>query len=442
MRPELLARLQSARAAKTPVVLVTHLGSGAQRLVTTDSGYGELELDAELVATAREALAGEEPVRLETRDGVFFVQPFHPPARLVVVGAVHIADPLVRFAALCGYGVTLIDPRRAFAESQGFADAGATLVHDWPEPALARLDLDSRSAVVTLSHDPKIDDPALEAALRSPAFYVGALGSRRSHQARRRRLAARGHDEAALARLHAPVGLDIGARTPAEIALAVLAEITAARRRGAKAARRGPRVGAIVLAAGRSSRFAAGNKLLEEIDGSPLVARAVDAALGSRAAPVIAVVGSEADRVRAALAGRPVGVVENPRFADGLATSLRAGLAALPAGLDGVIVLLGDMPRVAAQHLDRLIASFDPDAGRAICVPTHGGQRGNPVLWSAAFFGEMAALTGDAGARSLLASHAAQAVEVEMPDDGVLLDVDTPEALDRLRRRAPGDPLA
>ncbi len=442
MRPEILARLQAARAAKRPVALVTHLGSGAQRLVSADSSEGELELEDELLAAARDWLAADEPARLETAIGALFVQPFHPPPRLVAVGAVHIADPLARFGVLSGYGVTLIDPRRAFAESQGFAGAGLAVIHDWPEAALARLGLDTRTAVVTLSHDPKIDDPALDAALRSPAFYVGALGSRKSHQARRRRLAALGHDDAALARIHAPVGLEIGARSPAEIALAILAEITAVRRRGARPARPAPRVAALVLAAGRSSRFAAGNKLVEELDGVPIVARAVDAALGSRATPVIVVVGSDAERVRAALAGRAVTLVENARFAEGLSTSLRAGLAALPSGLDGVAVLLGDMPRVAAHHLDRLIAAFDPRGGRAICVPTHGGRRGNPVLWGEAFLPEMQTLSGDVGARALLARHAAQTVEVEMPDDGVLLDVDTPAVLDELRRGASRDPSA
>ena len=442
MRPETLARLQAARAAKTPVALVTHLRSGEQRLVFASSSEGELPLAAAALATARDALSRDEAMRIETDGGGVFVQPFHPPPRLVVVGAVHIADPLVRIAAMAGYGVTLVDPRRAFAESQGFAGTGVAVLHDWPDAALGRIELDWHTAVVTLSHDPKLDDPALDAALRSPAFYVGALGSRKSHEARRRRLAALGHDDESLGRIHAPVGLEIGARSPAEIALAIVAEITAVRRRGVRAARRSPRVAAIVLAAGRSSRFAAGNKLLEELDGTPILTRAVDAALGSRAAPVIVVLGSEADRMRAALAGRPVGVVENPHFADGLSTSLRAGVAALPAGLDGAVVLLGDMPRVAVHHIDRLIAAFDPLAHRQICVPTHGGRRGNPVLWSAAFFPEMETLKGDVGARGLIGRHAAQTVEVEMPDDGVLIDVDTPAALAELRRGPPLDPIA
>ena len=199
---------------------------------------------------------------------------------------------------------------------------------------------------------------------------------------------------------------------------------------------RAPRIAAVVLAAGRSSRMAPANKLLTEVDGVPMVVRAVEAALASQAAPVIVVVGNDAARVRRALAGRDVTIVENPAYAEGLSTSLRAGIAALPAGIDGAVVLLGDMPRVAATHLDRLIAAFSPVEGRAICVPTFRAKRGNPVLWASSFFPEFAALAGDSGARALLGRHAEQIVEVEMPDDGILIDVDTPAALAELRGAA------
>jgi CTP:molybdopterin cytidylyltransferase MocA len=429
MRGETLAKLEAARAAKRPVALATHLATGAQRLVFSDSSEGELALPPGVAASVQDALARDEARRLETPDGVIFVQPFHPPPRLVIVGAVHIADPLARIAAMAGYGVTIVDPRRAFAASQDFAGAGVAVDDGWPDEALARLDLDARTAVVTLSHDPKLDDPALDQALRSPAFYVGALGSRKTHDARRRRLAARGHDEASLARIRAPVGLDIGARSPAEIAVAVIAEITALRRRGAWGAPHAARIAAIVLAAGRSSRMGTDNKLLAPLGGAPLVTRAVDAALASRAAPVLVVVGHDAERVRAALGDRPVAFVENARYADGLSSSLRAGVAALPAGTDGALVLLADMPRIGAHHVDRLIAAFDPRTGRTICVPTHRAKRGNPVLWGAAFFAEIAGLAGDVGARALLDRHAAQIALVEMEDDAVLRDVDTPEEL-------------
>jgi molybdenum cofactor cytidylyltransferase len=133
------------------------------------------------------------------------------------------------------------------------------------------------------------------------------------------------------------------------------------------------------------------------------------------------------------VAGRDVTIVENPAFADGLSASVRAGIAALPADVDGAVFLLGDMPRVTAAHIDRLLAAFNPAEGRAICVPTSRAKRGNPVLWSSRFFPEMRALEGDTGARGLLRQHAEQICEVEMGDDGVLLDIDTPDALAALR---------
>jgi len=196
---------------------------------------------------------------------------------------------------------------------------------------------------------------------------------------------------------------------------------------------RAPKIAAVVLAAGRSSRMAPANKLLTEVDGQAMVARAADAALASQAESVVVVTGHDSARVRQTLAGRNVKVVENAEYAAGLSASLRAGLAALPPDVDGAVFLLGDMPRVTSAHVDRLIAAFNPDEGRAICVPTWRAKRGNPVLWSARFFPEMRTLEGDTGARSLLRTHAEQVCEVEMGDDGVLVDVDTPEALAALR---------
>jgi molybdenum cofactor cytidylyltransferase len=172
------------------------------------------------------------------------------------------------------------------------------------------------------------------------------------------------------------------------------------------------------------------NKLLAEIDGTPMVARVVAAAAASKAATVVVVTGHQAAEVRAALAGAEF--VDNPDYAAGLSSSLRAGLAALPDDIDGAVVCLGDMPRVTATLIDALIDAFEPAAGAAICVPTHRGKRGNPVLWARRFFAEMAAVTGDTGARHLIGEHADVVCEVAVDDDAVLVDVDTPEALDEI----------
>ena len=193
-----------------------------------------------------------------------------------------------------------------------------------------------------------------------------------------------------------------------------------------------PRIAAIVLAAGQSRRTGRRNKLLAEIDGQPMVARVVDAVAASAAATVVVVSGFEAERLGAALAGRDLTIVHNPRFDEGLSTSLRTGLGALTqsgARVDGVMVCLGDMPGVKSRHIDALISAFDPLEGRAICVPVYQGKRGNPVLWGASLFAEIAGVAGDVGARHLIGEHAEVVCEVAIDDPGVLLDVDTPEAL-------------
>ena len=199
---------------------------------------------------------------------------------------------------------------------------------------------------------------------------------------------------------------------------------------------RAPRVTALVLAAGRSSRMGPTNKLLAEVNGAPLVARAVDAALASQAANVIVVTGHQGESVARVLSDRPVTFVHNPAFAEGLSSSLRAGLAAVPSESDAVVVCLGDMPRVASAVIDRLIAAYSPLEGRAICVPTTHGKQGNPVLWDRAFFTEMAALTGDAGAKRLIGQHAYRLCEVPVEDAGILYDVDTPDLLARFAETA------
>lgn len=196
-----------------------------------------------------------------------------------------------------------------------------------------------------------------------------------------------------------------------------------------------PRVAALILAAGKSSRMGAANKLTLQIGGKPMVAHAVDAALASAASPVIVVTGHGDHDVRAALADRPVRFVHNPDYAEGLSTSLRAGAAALPHDIDAVAVCLGDMPDIEATHIDRLIAAFDPDEGRTICVPTFAGKRGNPVLWGARYLPEMRDLKGDIGAKHLIGEHEDAVCEVPMPDDAPLEDIDTPEALERRRRK-------
>jgi molybdenum cofactor cytidylyltransferase len=195
----------------------------------------------------------------------------------------------------------------------------------------------------------------------------------------------------------------------------------------------GSRIAALVLAAGRSTRMGGTNKLLAEIGGKPLVRMAVEQALASRAKPVIVVTGHQRERVEAALAGLPVKFAHNPDFATGLGSSVRAGIAAVPADADGVIVCLGDMPQVDASLIDRLIAAFDPERGALVVMPTIEGRRGNPVLWSRRFFPDLLALEGDVGARQLIGRYSEAVAEVPVTGTAALVDIDTPEALTGLK---------
>ena len=222
MTPELLARLQAARTGLRPVVLLTRLSDGEQRLWPQDA------LPGALADAAQQALNTDRTAQFALDGEDWFLQPHNPPLRLIIVGAVHAGQALAPLGAAMGFAVTVIDPRGSFATSERFP--GVTLHHDWPDEAMTALAPDARTAIVTLTHDPKLDDPALDVALRSPAFYVGALGSKRTHAKRVERLTELGHDAAAIARIAAPVGLDIGAVTAPEIALSIIAQIVARRR--------------------------------------------------------------------------------------------------------------------------------------------------------------------------------------------------------------------
>jgi xanthine dehydrogenase accessory factor len=216
-----LKALNAARADKRAVALVTDLESGEERLLA----WGE-EKGTALAGHLDAAFAADRSATVEIDGRAIFINVFNPLLRLIVVGAVHMAEPLARYAAVVGYDVTIVDPRRAYTEPKRFP--GVTLLSDWPDDALATLAPDHRTAVVTLTHDPKIDDPALHFALKAPVFYIGCLGSTRTHAKRVDRLTAEGFSAEEIARIHGPVGLDIGARTPQEIALSIMAEVVAA----------------------------------------------------------------------------------------------------------------------------------------------------------------------------------------------------------------------
>ncbi|MCP4330740.1 MAG: XdhC/CoxF family protein [Alphaproteobacteria bacterium] len=226
MRRAILDEIRRARDEKRAVALVTNLKSNQQYtkyLIDLKKNNSDIEsyLEAAFRSDSGGVFAGE--------DGDNFVQIINPPLRLVLIGAVHIAQALASIGAVAGYDVTIIDPRQSFASDARFPNV--QICTDWPDDALNALDLDHRTAIAVLSHDPKLDDPALSVALKSPCFYIGALGSKRTHAARVERLIEAGLSDDDISRIRGPIGLDIGAKTPAEIAVAIIAEVTRALRR-------------------------------------------------------------------------------------------------------------------------------------------------------------------------------------------------------------------
>ena len=231
MKSDVLSAIFEAKRAKVPVALLTELRSAEQIVVGLASvayDTDDTEIDSAAIRRSRELLAEDRSERFDSASGPVFIQVFNPPFTLILVGAVHIAQPLARLGALAGYDILIIDPRGAFAEAERFD--GLSVDARWPDLALAEVIADRRTALVTLTHDPKLDDPALDWALRSPASYIGALGSRKTHESRLDRLAQRGFTAADCARIHGPVGLSISAATPAEIAISIMAQITQVRR--------------------------------------------------------------------------------------------------------------------------------------------------------------------------------------------------------------------
>jgi len=230
MNLEILRRLNEARVRRAASILVTTIATGAERLVFEADGYADDPLREELAARFRSGASGT----VTTPEGSFFLTVNLPPPKLVVIGAVHISQALAPMAKIAGFDTTIVDPRTAFATPDRFP--GVPLVAEWPEIALPAVGLDPFTALAVLTHDPKIDDGALIAALKAGCFYIGALGSRKTHARRLERLRQAGMEESTLERIHAPIGVPIAAQSPAEIAVAILAEVIATlRSRGLEA---------------------------------------------------------------------------------------------------------------------------------------------------------------------------------------------------------------
>lgn len=221
MKRDVLHQIEEARARKHAFATVTHLANGAQSVVRAHDQFGDLSLGVTQLSEIRRRIAQDYSGVMD--DSGLFVRVYSPPVRMVIVGAVHIAQALAPMAQLAGFDVTVIDPREAFVRSSTLG--GVHAIVEWPDDGMKQVKPDSRTAVVTLTHDPKLDDPALAAALRSGAFYIGALGSKKTHAQRLARLGEMGFTAQQCARIFGPVGLDINALTPAEIAVSIMAQV-------------------------------------------------------------------------------------------------------------------------------------------------------------------------------------------------------------------------
>jgi xanthine dehydrogenase accessory factor len=225
MKADIFAEIMSARAQRKPVALVTALDTGKQRVVARDHAADDI-----LAQVLDQAFRFDRSGVHKVPEGEFFVHIYNPPLRLVVIGAVHIAQAVIPIARAAGYDIVVVDPRGAFATGERFPDIA--LHAEWPDEILPKLGLDQRSAMLALTHDPKIDDPSLHLALKSKVFYIGALGSKKTQGSRRQRLTEAGFTESDLARIHGPIGIDIGAQGAPEIAISIMAELTRVLRLG------------------------------------------------------------------------------------------------------------------------------------------------------------------------------------------------------------------
>ena len=445
MKIAVLNRLLKAARERESAVLITRLDDGAQRLLLGDESFGDPPPPS-VESQAKELMNADSPREISQDGARYFIEPHRPPRRLIIVGAVHIAQSLAEFGRRLGFECFVIDPRAAWATPSRFPRT--SLLRSWPDDALADIQLDSGDALVALTHDPKIDDPALIAALSRPTKYIGALGSRRTHAQRLARLREEGGggvSEDSLSRIHAPVGLDIGARSAAEIALAIAAEIVAEFRGGGllakiderpspripKAARRRPVIAAVLLAAGESKRMGKENKLLADWRGKPLARYAAETLTKAKENgiidEIIAVTGRDNQLIEDALAELPLTFTRNFNYESGMASSIKRGLKSVGDKADAALFVLADMPLVSAQTISALADAINlGGGGRDIAIPICNGKRGNPVLVGRNYFSELAQISGDIGARALFSRFANSIIEVEVSDGGVLFDLDSP----------------
>lgn len=354
----------------------------------------------------------------------YFVEPVCLPPQIFIVGGTHVAQKLSWLCQGLGFEPVVIEPRAALGKKERFP--GATVLQESPETVLAQ-QLHADAAVIMLTHNPRLDDPAIKLALESRAYYVGALGSRKTQRERLARLEQEGVPMQQLERIHGPVGLSIGAKGASEIALSILAEVVQSRRNASLVTKK---IGAVVLAAGASQRFGRENKLLASTEHSVVLRQVVSRVLEAGIKPCVVVLGHEAPVVRESLSGLAVEFVENADYAQGMGGSVACGMQAIAqTKVDAAFVVLGDMPAVRVEDYEALAAAHRASTQHLIVAPEAGRANarrlGNPILWPRRYFKELTQLSGDRGAKALLLDAPGAVLRLYIAHPGVLRDVDT-----------------
>ena len=421
---------------------------GRQMLLWPDGrSLGDLG-SAQANEEARGQIANRQTGLTELAELEVFFEVFPPPPKLVIVGAVHVAIHLVAFANRLGFRTLVVDARAAFATRERFPHADELIV-EWPGQALAKMPLHESTYCVFLTHDPKLDEPAMKVALEAGVGYVGALGSKRTHAKRVASLLEAGLKQELIDRICAPIGIALGGRKPEEIAVSVAAELVQARYGELPAGRgrqlmksadtHGIRVAAAVLAAGSSRRMSDSsghelNKLLCRIDGVSLLRRSCETVLAVEALePIVVVLGHQADSLRAELLGLDVETILNPTHLEGQASSVRLATQRLESNptIDAVLFVPADQPGLDSATIESLCARFSAlqqQQPTPIVAPSFEGRRGAPVLFPRRLFPQLLQLQGDEGGRQLLRQPDELLSWVELGSPLPLEDADTPEA--------------
>jgi len=403
-----------------PGILLTSIAG--QKEMTIQRQWFEIA-SGEYRKEMQQCLEGRKCLFMEVSDGPLqFFEPIFPLPGLIIAGAGHIGRALAHLANLLDFEVTVIDDRAEYANTQNIPDADHLVVDNIGE-ALHSIDKSPDTYIVIVTRGHKDDGEALRACLDADVAYIGMIGSKRKINLMRDEFISRGWaTESQLDNVHAPIGLEIGSKTVQEIAISISAQLVQVRYQRHHL-RKLPSVTAIILGAGQSSRMGR-PKLLLPFGDSTMIGTVINHVLASSVEKTIVVLGSNFDSHQEVIKDYPVEIVNNSRYHEGMFSSVKCGLEAVPETSDAVMVLLGDQPMIQAEEMDQLIESYR-DSEKEIAIATHGNKRGHPILFGRKFISEITGYPGEASLRDLLQKHPSEILEIKTGSDRILRDIDT-----------------